>query len=159
MSIKQLIFTTFLIMLCACSIVAQNLSSESPVGCEENEARLDRIAYLLSEQNDSTNVLIIITRLGSGENSFDLNNHRLHNAREYLLNSPLSIPKDRIITAVGEKTDGLGRVEFYFGGKKIESLLTWKNRPLCVDCCENRRIKPYKRISNQKGQNSKRKKG
>jgi hypothetical protein len=103
--------------------------------------------------------LIIITRLGNGENSFDLSKHRLHNAREYLLTSPVSISKDRIITTVGEKTDGLGRVEFYFGGKRIESLLTWKNRPLCVDCCENRRIKPYKRIRNQKGQNSKRKKG
>jgi len=142
MSITQLIFTTLLIILCSSILTAQNLNTETPTGCEDNEARLDQIAYLLAEQNDSTNILIIITRLGNGENSLDLSNHRLHNAREYLLTSPLSISKDRIITAIGEKTIGFGRVEFYFGGKRIETLVTSKNRPLCVDCCENNRIKP-----------------
>lgn len=141
----------------ASALAAQKMNPATPTECEENEARLDQVAYLLSKQNDSASVLIIIARLGIGEDSLDLSYHRLHNAREYLITSPLSIPKNRIITAVGEKTDGFGRVDFYFDGKRIESLLSRKNRPLCVDCCENNRIKPYKVIDTQKKQNSKRK--
>jgi hypothetical protein len=117
---------------------------ESATSCEENEARLDQLLVLFGKERDPENVLIIIAHLGSGENSLEINQLRLHNAKEYLLGKSFSSNGSRIIITQGEKIIGLGRIEFYFGGKKVESLLIKKNRNLCVDCCENNKIKPYR---------------
>jgi hypothetical protein len=152
MNTKQLIFVIFLIILCLSNLTAQDWYKNNPTGCEENEARLDRILMQIKEQEDPESVLIIIARLGDGEKSLEISRRRLHNAKEYLLIRPAtpSIPRNKIITATGDGTSGLGRVEFYFGGKLIEELLVGKNKNLCVDCCENHEIKPYRKTSDKK---------
>lgn len=112
-------------------------------GCEENEARLDKISLSFSEKSGPENVLIIIARQGDGESSKQINLHRLHNAKEYILYRVPAIQRNRVVVAEGEKVAGLGKVEFYLNGKLIDFLLVAKNRPLCVDCCENNRIPAF----------------
>lgn len=121
-----------------------------PSSCEENEARLDQLLELLLNEKDSKQVLIIISNLGDDENSSDISKHRLHNAKEYILSRNQSVLKSRIIVAEGEKKSGFGQVEFYFGGKIVDKLLVGKNKILCVDCCENNKIKPYKNLQKRK---------
>ncbi|HEX8246877.1 MAG TPA: hypothetical protein VF599_01740 [Pyrinomonadaceae bacterium] len=153
MKTKQLIYTTFLIILCISNLAAQDWYNNNPTGCEENEARLDYILMQIKKQKDPANVLIIIARSGEGEKSLETSRRRLHNAKEYLLirrESPI-IPRNKIITAIGDRTgSGLGRVELYFGGKLVDQLLVKKNGNLCVDCCQNHQIKPYRKTSNRK---------
>ena len=117
--------------------------ANQPKGCEINQARLDNLGLSFSKLNDDT-LLIIIGHLGSGETSAEINRHRLYNAREYILARTPSLRRDRTLTAEGEKLTGLGKVEFYVGGKVVDSLLVGKNRILCVDCCQNPLFKPYK---------------
>jgi hypothetical protein len=152
MKTKQLIFTTILIILCLSNLAAQDWEKNNPTGCEENEARLDLILMQIEKQKDPANVLIIIARPGEGEKSLETSRCRLHNAKEYLLIRPESpiIPGNKIITALGDRTRGLGRVELYFGGKLMTQLIVGKNGSLCVDCCQNHQIKPYRKTSVRK---------
>ena len=145
---KRLTFAITLVILCVFNLKAQNKTSNattdgSPTNCEINQARLDEVSISASDQNRPDDVLIIIARLGDGEKSDELSRHRLYNAREYILLKQPAL-KDKIITAVADKTNGYGRVEFYYDGKLIDRLLVPKNKSLCVDCCEDYAIKPYK---------------
>lgn len=111
--------------------------------CEENEARLDQILFRWLKDSESENTLIVVGRLGSGETSARTNRYRLHNAREYLLRRHAD-KRSSILVAEGERRTGLGQVEFYLNGKLIDTLLVRKTRPLCVDCCENHQLPPFK---------------
>jgi hypothetical protein len=123
--------------------VKDSSRSEFVTSCEENEAKLDQISKLVADDTDVESFLVVIAHAGSGELSTDLISNRLYNATEYVLVRSPSIRRQRIITARGEKTSGLGRVDFYFNGKIVEQLFAKKNRTLCVDCCENDPIPPY----------------
>jgi hypothetical protein len=138
---KNLIVVLTLLVLCNSALIAQ----EYATGCEENEARLDTVWSEMEKHRDDSGVLLIVARLGAGERSLETSRRRLHNAREYLmLRGVRKISKDRIIIALGERTSGLGRVEFYLGGKLVDKLLVRKNKNLCVDCCQNHQFKPYR---------------
>ncbi len=148
MKYKQFIFVTIFLGCLICpefyGQASKLMEAHKPTGCEENEARLDKIALSFSSKPDLDHVLIIIARLGDGESSSVINRHRLHNAKEYILSRMPSIQRDRIIVAQGEEITGFGRVEFYSNGTRIDYLLVGKNQSLCVDCCENNRIPPFK---------------
>lgn len=152
-------FTTLLLILCISNLTAQDGYVAIPTSCEENEARLDMILMQFEKQKDPDNVLIIIARLGKGEKSLETSRRRLHNAKEYLLIRPASpiIPRNKIITAIGDRTSGFGRVELYFGGKLVDQLIVRKNGNLCVDCCQNHQIKPYRKTSIRKKTSKRRK--
>lgn len=161
MKTRQIILTVLVTFVCVINVFAQSLNDVTPTGCEENEARLDKVLSLIENQKHSDSFLIVIAYLGKGEQSSELSFHRLHNAKEYLLARTVTKPLisgNKIITAIGQKTNGFGQVEFYYGGKIIERLLVQKNRSLCVDCCENNLIKPFRKMNNSKGKSSKEKK-
>lgn len=121
--------------------------SEIVTSCEENEAKLDQIGKLVADDSDITSLLVVIAHVGNGELSADLISHRLYNVTEYLLTRSPSIMRQRIVIARGERTEGLGRIDFFFKGKIVDQFFAKKNKTLCVDCCENNPIAPYKKNS------------
>lgn len=144
---KQTILLVLWILFAIAGVSAQTkglTTIERPFECEDNEAHLGQIAILTSANNQPDEVLIVIARLGNNEKSSEISRRRLYNAREYIFHAVPTIRKNKIVIALGEKTTGLGRVEFYFDGKIIDFLPVGKNKNLCVDCCENHPIKPYK---------------
>jgi hypothetical protein len=74
--------------------------------------------------------IILIARLGTGETLRKWNLRRLHNVAARLYGVK------QIIKAEGERIDGKGRVEIYFDGMILYTLLAHLNRDLAVDCCE-----------------------
>ena len=122
--------------------VAQNSFPDYPTDCDDNEGRLD---VLLTQIKEPVDVLVIIARLGDGEHSLETSRGRLHNAKERLLirSGVTPVTRGQIVTAVGDRRKGFGRLEFYAGGKLVERILIRKNKQLCVDCCGNWEIKPY----------------
>ena len=112
----------------------------APYNCEMNIAYLEQVAMMTLEQTKNGGVLIAVARLGVGERSRESNHRRLYNVREYIKNR-VGIQAERIIVAEGERAKGLGRVEFYLGGKMVGVLLLGKNKDLCLLCCEE--IGPY----------------
>jgi hypothetical protein len=79
---------------------------------EHTKALLDFAA--ISAGTDKT--IILIARLGTGERSRNLTRLRLRIAGGYLMENR-GVPKDRVITAEGERVRGLGHVEVYVGGR------------------------------------------
>lgn len=74
--------------------------------------------------------IILIARLGTGETWRKWNWRRLHN-----VSARLNGVK-QIIKTEGERIVGKGRVEIYFDGMLLYTLLAHRNRDLAVDCCE-----------------------
>jgi hypothetical protein len=150
MKTNQTKFAALVMILFVSGLVGQE---NLPTGCEENEARLDSILIQMEERKDPRDVFIIIARLGDGEQSLETSRRRLHNAKEYLLirRDVPAIKRNQIVTALGDRTSGLGRIELYIGGKLVDRLLVGKNRGLCVDCCENHHITPYRKTVGTKG--------
>jgi hypothetical protein len=111
----------------------QEISSR-PFNCESNFVYLSQITDMVKAQENQNGVLIIIARLGDGENRRGLNHRRLHNVR-LQLNQQFRITPDKIIVAEGESVKGIGRIEFYLKGKMIDGLLVGKNDDICVGCC------------------------
>ena len=65
-------------------------------------------------------MLILVARLGTGETSEKLAQRRLEGLAGYLRehsfgNAPF--PEERLVSAVGERATGLGRVELYVNGE------------------------------------------
>jgi hypothetical protein len=118
------------------------VQKEQPYTCEDNEARLDQVtaANLIDGS-----FIILVARPGRGEFSRALSQKRLHNAREYLLLRSSTLLRSRVIPAIGERHPGLGRIEVYVNGSKFDTLLIGRNRLLCVDCCQNHRLPPFRK--------------
>lgn len=106
---------------------------KAPFTCEENLIHLERLAFLMYEEIERRGKLIVISRLGDGETSRQLNRRRLHNVREK--QKERGVPPEVIIIAEGERVRGYGRVEFYLGGKMVGGLLIKRNEDICVECC------------------------
>jgi hypothetical protein len=78
-----------------------------PTNCETHIAILD-----IADQDAGQNGLIImIGRLGDGERSRELNQHRLHSARTYLTEYRRVHSPSTIVIAEGERVSGFGRIE------------------------------------------------
>lgn len=96
-----------------------------PLNCEMTLQLMEDVRDLIRAQRDEKGVLILIARLGSGENSSTLNRRRLLNVREGLQGT-LGIVEP-IVIAEGERVAGFGRVEVYIGGKFVGALLARKS--------------------------------
>lgn len=106
------------IILAICCALASFANAQSPhvkeqiiVSGDNNEtmkSELDAVASAAGEDK----LIIMIARLGTGEPSRNLSNRRLQSARLYL-ESTRGIEKQRIITAQGDRVQGLGRIEVY----------------------------------------------
>lgn len=101
-----------------------------PTNCEFNVSILtgaDRVA-------GQDGLVIIVARLGQGERNRDLNRRRLHNAKTFLTLFGHRA-SETIITAVGERVEGYGRIELYADGKLFHALTVNANDDLAVGSC------------------------
>lgn len=103
-----------------------------PTNCENH------IAVLEAAHHDAgkDGLIIVIARLGAGEDRPDLNRRRLYNARAYLTEYLNLRAPETIVTAEGEQVKGYGRIELYVGGKLYYVLALKRNADLIVGSCE-----------------------
>lgn len=137
MSTLHITLTMSLLVFCAASSTsAQNIDTQKPIiveenNCESNKAWFDYIA--VNSRDDET--IIIIAKLGSGEKSREYNRRRLHNLRTYLTYIR-KLPKEKIVTAEGERVSGRGRLEVYLRGKQVIVFTLGHNQDLAGGDCE-----------------------
>lgn len=94
-----------------------------PLLCNDFREYVDE-AILRWHETKGTH-LIVIARSGAGEKKGTLNRARLRRVESYLAQRYNG--KIVYITAEGSRVDGLGRIEFYVGGKLLASLPVEKN--------------------------------
>lgn len=115
------------------SDLAQGPRTEaSPTNCETHIAILD----IADQDAGRGGLIIMIARLGDGERSRELNQHRLHSARAYLTEYRAVRSPDTIVIAEGERVTGYGRIELYIGGKLHTLFAIRRNADLSVGSCE-----------------------
>ena len=93
--------------------------------------RLDFVAVADKDTAANDQPIIIVARLGGRENARGLNRRRLHQVAGYLSRR---VSKGKVITAEGERVSGLGRLEFYVGGRLNLVLKIRRNRDLVKGC-------------------------
>src|SRR5688572_25863168 len=132
----QLIFVTALVCVPTHGVVlAQGKQSSGPeiIGgvagvdggyCESAKADFDLIAQVANGEGSN---VIVIARLGKGEYSSSINRLRLSQLRDWLLKVRGYSP-DRVVTAEGERSHGLGQVEVYLGGRPFIFYRMRRNR-------------------------------
>jgi hypothetical protein len=103
-----------------------------PTNCERHILILEDAHHAASKDG----LIILIARLGNGENRQDLNHRRLHNARFYLTQYLNLRAPETIVTAEGERVKGYGRIEIYISGKLHDALALKRNADLIVGSCE-----------------------
>lgn len=140
MKVLQYVLTVSVLLVCASTAAAQDVSRPAgsaqinmeakPTNCEFHIATLDAA----HDQAGRDGLVIVIARLGDGEQRLDLNRRRLHNVRTYLVEFAHRSP-DMTITAEGESAKGYGRVELYVGGKLFYVLMIRPNADLAVGAC------------------------
>jgi hypothetical protein len=100
--------------------------------------------------DESDDGLILIARLGNGENSRSLNQHRLHSARAYLTDYLAARSLGSIVTAEGERVNGYGRIEIYVKGRLYSALAVKPNADLSVGSCEPKELDDPRQRTTQK---------
>ena len=133
-----------LVGLFSVSVAGQNGADSSipfafapqPTNCEQNRFRFESYAALFNrvKERNGGGVLIAVARLGTGERSRNLNRTRLYVVRATLIED-LGLQEPEVVTAEGERVNGLGRIEVYIGGELVDTLLIHRAKGLCADCC------------------------
>lgn len=90
------------------------------------------MAELNRKAGQSSNKLILVSRLGDGERSSKLHLHRLQAVESSLY---IKTQKSWVLTQ-GEAVKGLGRVECYIDGVRELTLMTEQNEQFVMGCCE-----------------------
>jgi hypothetical protein len=72
-------------------------------------------------------LIILIARLGNGESSNRLAQQRLRTISDYLKNTR-AVPEERLVTAVGQRRRGAGRIEAYLDGELFMVFELRRNR-------------------------------
>lgn len=103
-----------------------------PTNCERHILTLEGAHHAAGKDG----LIILIARLGSGENRRNLNRRRLHNARVYLTEYLNLRAPETIVTAEGERVKGYARVEIYVGGRLHYAIALKRNADLIVGSCE-----------------------
>ena len=103
-----------------------------PTNCETHIAILD----IADHAAGPVGLIIIVGRLGRGEKSRELNQHRLYSARAYLTEYRAARSANTIVVAEGERTNGYGQIELYVGGKLHSVFAIVRNAGLSVGSCE-----------------------
>ena len=94
---------------------------DEPVSCDDVLLYLDDAVRRAKEMKDT--YLIVIARLGKGETARRLNQTRLLAIESYIKRKGTS----KYLLAEGNKTDGLGRIELYVGGRLLHTMPIVKN--------------------------------
>jgi len=111
-----------------------NLDAMKPTNCETNAVMLDGIPQNRFQGNATTDVVVVIARLGAHESSRELNRRRLFNVR-YRLENYRGLNPNRLVLAEGDRVKGYGRIELYVDGQMFDVLVAAQNADLCVSCC------------------------
>jgi len=152
--IKQYLLFLLTLLLTTIFVVAQEQSNQTErrelnnclLNCEMSPVYQEDVIRAALEQTKRGGVLIVLARLGDGENSRELNRRRLYNVREYLKERG-GLAADKIVVAEGERVKGNGRLEYYLGGNLFEQILFGKNGYTCHSCCgPDERYYPEKAI-------------
>jgi hypothetical protein len=72
-------------------------------------------------------LIILIARLGNGESANSLAQRRLRTINDYLKNTR-ALPQERLVTAVGQRVPGAGRIEAYLDGELFMIFELRRNR-------------------------------
>lgn len=105
-------------------------SPRKPVDCEVANFYIDDVVRRWQESNNGS-YLIVIARLGDGENSRQLNLARLKAIRTYLKR----YPDTKFTTGEGEQVNGYGCLEFYVNGKLLYVIPITKNANIDLFSC------------------------
>jgi hypothetical protein len=97
--------------------------------CDTTKANFDQIAHTAGDEES----IIAIGRLGRGESSRELVRRRLRNLQEFIYFTR-GISKERVVTAEGNRVDGLGQVEVYIKGKLFIVFRLKRNRDFLTNC-------------------------
>lgn len=92
-----------------------NIIVSEDESCEQNALNFDIILTQAKEYHGSE-MIILIARLGDGENSHKYNKRRLEVVKAGI-SAYDRFPAEKIITAQGERVKGKGLVEVYVGGR------------------------------------------
>lgn len=128
-----IVFTIVLLGMGAISVHAQ--TNPKLTTCEYGSARLDYILDNISERD----IVIVVARLGRNEKNLDLNRRRLFNVKHYLTNYRghkffVKDPKN-LVLVTGDRTEGLGTLEFYFRGELFDTYLLPANKDVYLGEC------------------------
>ncbi|HEX8195926.1 MAG TPA: hypothetical protein VF571_07040 [Pyrinomonadaceae bacterium] len=104
---SKVLILMFCLVFGAYYVFAQTSETIQPYACGRNTATLDTLHQIGDGKN-----IILIARLGDGENKTELNRRRLYNAKTYLTELWKRDPKT-VIVAQGEQVKGYGRIEVY----------------------------------------------
>jgi hypothetical protein len=100
---------------------------------EYTSLKLDEI---IAEVLQTGSTVIIISRLGTGDTRANLHHRRLHNAVARLVDYKKAIPREQVVTALGNRVKGGGKVEFYVNGRLVYIVVFKPNADFRVDCCD-----------------------
>lgn len=107
---------------------------ETPYNCDAMLAMFDNVAAIASSESNRETFVIIVAYLGRGE-KLRLHSQQRLKALEFYLRKRRGISKERLILTEGKKRNGLGKVEFYVGGKLSDELFLVKGGRICTSCC------------------------
>ena len=122
----KLLILIFWLAFAVYYVSGQTEEKIQPYACGRTTANLNA-----NHQSAGDNNIILIARLGDGENRTELNRRRLYNAKTYLTTSWNRDPKT-IIVAQGERVKGYGRIEVYVNGMMTDVIAVKRNLDLPV---------------------------
>jgi hypothetical protein len=140
--IKRHLIGALMATMLLTSVIAQSHVNENAVtmstgavqDCELNLIRMEDMATRAIEQTKDGSLLIVVAHLGNDETRPDLNRRRLYNVREFLKNTGKFDTK-KLVVAEGEPVSGPGQIEFYLGGKLVNTFSLLRNKDFCLSCC------------------------
>jgi hypothetical protein len=134
----------FLTSFCVCLARAQpeqtqsllQRRNESVLSCDDGVARQDFIVSEALEKLKDDTFLFVILRQSINESSENLAERRLFNIQRYFFKERGSrLPGKKVVIAIGQPVEGLGRVEYYIDGRLFEFLFYPRNGFICHSCC------------------------
>jgi hypothetical protein len=129
------------------SVFSQYKEGETIISKTSEDAycELNRVYFeaLVREQSENSEKLFVISRLGKIEQTKWAHN-RLAFAKAYLT-QVMPFDEKKSVFAIGEKTDSVGKLEFYLGSKLFLVIEQPKNELGCFSCCEEYVPKKTKR--------------
>jgi hypothetical protein len=147
-----------LLVLAAHNALAQKNPDEPQIvtgdsgSCELNALFLDNLGSMARSGSER---IFIIARQGHDEQSSLISRRRLLSVREQLVQNR-GISAERITFAEGDRINGDGRVEYYFGSKLVFVSLARRNRGLCLSCCDDPPPKSFTRKKRRRNSNGRR---
>ncbi len=100
--------------------------------CHTTMAYLDD-AMITAQQAGEDTTIILIARLGKGENTRKLIRERLRQLRDHMTENR-RFSSGKIVTAESERVNGLGQVDVYVGGKLHVIFKVKRNKDFAKGC-------------------------